>query len=264
MNRLVHALFVWTMVLIVVVVTLYLFYTGYDYYSLPVEERFYHEHYDWFKPSGAFGHGLGIVGTLLVAIGVILYIARKQYGFLERWVRIKYMLEFHIFLCTLGPILILFHTTFKFNGIVSISFWSMVVVVLSGVVGRFIYIRIPRSESGKELEFVEVENLHKNLQLELQKSGLLQLSQSNALEFSGLQSIRKTIRTSSLEKSEQNRIWNLAKQEYFIQRRLKNLDLMKKLFEYWHVAHRPFALIMFVILVVHVIATLALGYRWIF
>lgn len=83
MNRLVHALFVWTMVLIVVVVTLYLFYTGYDYYSLPVEERFYHEHYDWFKPSGAFGHGLGIVGTLLVAIGVILYIARKQYGFLE-------------------------------------------------------------------------------------------------------------------------------------------------------------------------------------
>lgn len=264
MNQFIHTLYISIMVLTVILATGYLAYLGYDYYSLPPEERFYHEQYDWFKPSGVFGHGLGIIGTIMVAVGVFLYIARKQYGFLERWVRIKYMLEFHIFLCTLGPILILFHTTFKFNGIVSVSFWSMVLVVLSGVIGRFIYIRIPRSESGKELEFVEVENLHKNLQLELQKSGLLQLSQSNALEFSGLRSIRKTILSSSLEKAEQNRIWHLARQEYMIQKRLKNLNLMKKLFEYWHVAHRPFALIMLVILVVHVIATLALGYRWIF
>ena len=44
--------------------TVYLIYTGYNYYNTPMEERFYHPRHDWFKPSGAYGHGLGIVGTL--------------------------------------------------------------------------------------------------------------------------------------------------------------------------------------------------------
>jgi len=252
------------MVITTIGVTVYISYVGYDYYSLPIEERFYHEKYDWFKPSGTFGHGLGILGTLMVTIGVFLYIARKHYGLMAQWVRIKYMLEFHIFLCTLGPILILFHTTFKFKGIVSISFWSMVIVVLSGVIGRFIYIRIPRSESGEELEFVEVENLHKNLQSQLKKSGLMQLTDGTPIHFSGLRFVRKMIKGSPLPKNEQKELWKLAKEEYLIQRRLKNLHLMKKLFAYWHVAHKPFALIMFMVLIVHVVVTLALGYKWIF
>lgn len=53
------------------------------------------------------------------------------------------------------PILVLFHTTFKFGGIVSIAFWSMVIVVLSGVVGRFLYIRLPRDWQGREFTFAD-------------------------------------------------------------------------------------------------------------
>ncbi|MBN1199798.1 MAG: hypothetical protein JXA23_10635 [Bacteroidales bacterium] len=37
----------------------------------------------------------------------------------------------------------LFHTSFKFGGLVAISFWSMAAVFFSGIIGRFIYIRIP-------------------------------------------------------------------------------------------------------------------------
>ena len=55
----------------------------------------------------------------MVIVGVFLYIARKRYNFLVKYLRLKYLLEFHIFLCVLGPILILFHTAFKFGGIVS-------------------------------------------------------------------------------------------------------------------------------------------------
>lgn len=74
--------------------------------------------------------GLGILGTFMILFGVSIYIARKRYNFLAKYIRLKYLLEFHIFLCTFGPILVVFHTTFKFNGIVSIAFWSMVAVVL--------------------------------------------------------------------------------------------------------------------------------------
>ena len=147
------------MAAIVVVVTVYLFYKGLDYYQTPMEERFYHPRHDWFKPSGLYGHGLGIIGTFLILFGVTIYIARKRYNFLSRFIRLKYLLEFHIFLCTIGPIMILFHTAFKFGGIVSVAFWSMVAVVLSGVIGRFIYIQIPRTIEGRELTLNEVKEM---------------------------------------------------------------------------------------------------------
>ena len=45
---------------------------GVPYYMTSIEERFYHPDHDYFKPSGLFGHGLGIVGTLLILIGVLI------------------------------------------------------------------------------------------------------------------------------------------------------------------------------------------------
>ena len=151
------------MAIITLITTIYLFYTGFSYYQTSLEERFYHPNHDWFKPSGAFGHGLGIVGTLMILFGVSIYIARKRYNFLSRFIRLKYLLEFHIFLCTLGPILVLFHTAFKFGGIVSIAFWSMVAVVLSGVIGRYIYIQIPHTIDGRMLSLNEVKNMKTDL-----------------------------------------------------------------------------------------------------
>ena len=76
---------------------------------------------------------------------------------------LKHWLEFHIFLCTVGPILVLYHTSFKFGGIVSVSFWSMVLVVLSGIVGRFIYIQIPRTIQGKEIDMQDLISMREDL-----------------------------------------------------------------------------------------------------
>ena len=151
------------MTTIVVLVTFYISFYGYDYYVSPIEERFYLPMHKWLKPSGTFGHGLGIIGTFMIVFGVGIYIARKRYNFMAKYIRLKYLLEFHIFLCVLGPILILFHTAFKFGGLVSIAFWSMVLVVLSGVIGRFIYIQIPRTIKGRELSLNEVKEMKGNI-----------------------------------------------------------------------------------------------------
>ena len=86
---------------------------------------------------------------------------------------VKHWLEFHIFLCTLGPILILFHTAFKFGGLVAISFWSMVAVFLSGIAGRFIYLQIPRSIEGRELDLNEVRAMKTNLTENLRNTSSL-------------------------------------------------------------------------------------------
>lgn len=49
-----------------------------------------------------------------------------------------------------GPILITYHTTYKLGGIVAVSFWSMVVVMVSGIIGRYIYVQIPVGISNYE------------------------------------------------------------------------------------------------------------------
>lgn len=262
------------MVLITIIVTAYLIYTGYSYYSTSLEERFYHPRYNWFKPSGVFGQGLGILGTFMITFGVVIYIARKRYNFLSKYIRLKYLLEFHIFLCTLGPILILFHTAFKFGGIVSIAFWSMVAVVLSGVAGRFIYTQIPRTIEGRALSLSEVKNmktdlsktLHEKLKLD---TSIIQLfisysNDENSSKPTSVRKLKKVLKNNKLPKAERISVLKMVKNEKILSKKIARLEKMQQLFKYWHVAHMPFALIMLIIVIIHVAVTLAFGYKWIF
>ncbi len=286
MNKTVHNLYIGAMVFTFLAVTVYLTYTGYSYYGSPLEERFYHPSHDWFKPSGAFGHGLGIIGTLMILFGVVLYIARKRYNFMAKQLRLKYLLEFHIFLCTLGPVLVLFHTAFKFGGVVSVAFWSMVAVVASGVIGRFIFIQIPRTIEGRELSLNEVKGMKTDLSKTLRASVTMddemsrlingfgsgeQQSDSGNSFLSKFFKDRKTIRTinnrlkqQNIDRKERMSLIKIVKEEISLSNKIGRLQTMQKLFKYWHVAHLPFALIMLIVLVIHVGVTLAFGYKWIF
>ncbi len=263
------------MVVITLLITTYLVYTGLGYYSTPLEERFYHPRHNWFKPSGLYGQGLGIIGTLLILIGVTLYIARKRYNFLGKYIRLKYLLEFHIFLCTLGPILILFHTAFKFGGIVSVAFWSMVAVVLSGVVGRFIYNQIPRTIEGRALSLNELDDMKVNLAEVLEKRFSLAtntieivtdiMRSENAIANSKkLEYLKRTLDRNELPKKDRKAILSLVRKEIQLSHKIARLQKMQQLFKYWHVAHMPFALIMLIVVVIHVAVTVAFGYKWIF
>jgi len=280
MNKTTHNIYIGTMAFLVIAITYYIASTGYSYYSLPIEERFYHEKYDWFKPSGVMGHGLGVVGTFLITFGVAIYIARKRYGFLKNQIRLKYLLEFHIFLCTLGPILILFHTSFKFGGIVAIAFWSMIAVVLSGVVGRYIYIQIPRSIEGRELSIQDIQIKRKEFEQQIEKSEFLDsetrdiILSSNTENKWGLKTyllnrlklgqIRKNLSNSNLSQNEKKQILEMTREEMSLASKIGRLQQMQNLFKYWHVIHMPFAIIMLVIVLIHVVVTIAFGFKWIF
>ena len=278
MSPVVHRLYISTFVVVTAFVTVYLAVDGASYYQTSLEERFYHDDHANLKASGLVGHGLGIVGTLMMVFGVSSYMLRKRVSRFSRVGVLKYWLEFHIFLCTLGPILVLFHTSFKFGGLVAISFWSMVAVVLSGVIGRFIYIQIPRTIQGRELSLADLEekrstlisqlaelnvsqDLISRLQAGVRKKGYLgSWAERRNLD----RSISREIKRSSTGKAKQREIMKLVRQETQLQQRIANLNTMRQLFKYWHVAHLPFALVMLVIMVIHVGVTLAFGYKWIF
>jgi hypothetical protein len=289
MSSIAHRIFLSTLVTIVFIITVLLFYKGISYYNVSLEERVYHPEHVLLKPSGTLGHGMGITGSLFMIIGMLSYMARKRYRFLSRVGLLKHWLEFHIFLCTLGPILVLFHTSFKFGGLVAISFWSMVAVFLSGIIGRFIYLQLPHTIDGHELSLNEVRAMKSDVVQIIKNTYSLDQETYNILEDSvkrkvdvytrstfirytrnylnDLGSIRKVksaLKRNNLPKNEKKMILTLIKDDLNLNEKIERLDTMQNLFKYWHVAHLPFALVMLIIMIIHVAVTIVFGYRWIF
>ena len=289
MTKFAHRLYLSVLVAVVFIALITLIYNGMSYYSLGSEERVYHQNHAILKPSGSIGHGLGIVGTLFIIFGVGSYMARKRYRFLSRIGILKHWLEFHIFLCTLGPILVLFHTSYKFGGLVAISFWSMVAVFLSGIIGRFIYLQIPHSIEGRELSLNEIREMKTDIAVLLKKSHDLDEETYNLLvdsikrkvgvynkstfiryirnylkDLKSIKRVKTLLNRSYLPENEKKVILDLIVDDIKLNQTIERLDTMQNLFKYWHVVHSPFALVMLIIMVIHVAVTILFGYRWIF
>jgi hypothetical protein len=261
---------------------------GYDYYRLPTDQRPHNSLHEQWKPSGIIGHGVGIVGSVLMLI-LLTYSLRKRSRAMQRWGNIRWWLNYHIWMGITGPLLVLLHTTFKFGGIVSISFWSMVAVALSGVLGRYIYVQIPRTVDGQELSDAELADLDESLQERLREQYalsdevMLQLSAVGmparrhgwgilwsvfvgdlAMPFK-LHSARRLLTKKNLiPNHEISSALKLVKRRAKLHRRMALLSSARELLHHWHIIHRPFALVMLLIMTVHVIITVLFGYHWIF
>lgn len=279
----IHQIVIGVLAILVASTVSVLLYIGYDYYSIPLEERHFHALNQSFKASGVVGHGLGIIGSLFIILGVFSYMVRKRFRFFSRIGILKHWLEFHIFLCTLGPFLVLFHTTFKFGGIVALSFWSMVAVFLSGIVGRYIYLQIPRSIEGNELSLHEMEEQRDEMNKQLRQSvtldeSIYELTNSfpgggkshsifwglNKEERVALRRLRSELKRQSIPNKRSGEIVQQFKDQLRLKKRIERLVTMQKLFAYWHVAHLPFALIMLIVMIIHVVVAVTFGYKWIF
>jgi sulfur relay (sulfurtransferase) DsrC/TusE family protein len=289
MSKIAHKIFIGILIAIVFITLSTLIYKGMSYYSISLEERVYHPDHALLKPSGILGHGMGIIGSLFMIIGVGSYMARKRYRLLSRIGLLKHWLEFHIFLCTMGPILVLFHTAYKFGGLVAISFWSMVAVFLSGIIGRFIYIQIPRTIEGRELSLNEVREMKSDVAVMVRNSYNMDEESYSVIADSikkkvelynknlfvryirkyfndrkSIQAIRILLKKNKLPRAEYKKILALVKDDIILNRKIERLDTMQNLFKYWHVVHSPFALVMLIIMVIHVAVTIVFGYKWIF
>lgn len=289
MSKLIHRFYIYSLVIITLAVFFTLAIYGAGYYKTAIPDRHYHIQNELLKPTGIIGHGIGIIGSALIVVGVFGYMARKRFRSLSRTGALKYFLEFHIFLCTLGPVLILYHTTFKFSGIVAISFWSMVAVVVSGIVGRFIYLQIPRTIQGRELSLSDLAGMENDLFTEIQeqykvnyeiimhlnvalssfesvenKNFIFRIINRLRFEKKLMEQVKSELKEQHLTRNDFRKVIRLFKSKIVLNRRIAWLSTMQNFLRYWHVAHLPFALIMLVIMIVHVIVAVMFGYKWIF
>lgn len=189
-----HKVFVFFLIIVGTLTALTIWARNYSYYLTPLQERPLYARYDSLKPEGIESHGYGVIGTAMIFIGVIVYSTRKRVKKLAHFGKIRDYLDFHIFMCLVGPILIMYHTTFKFGGIAGAGFWCMTAVVLSGFIGRYFYRFIPKNIEGHELTVKELEDkrqqllqslntqysLGSDLLQQIDEAGVLQIDNSRA------------------------------------------------------------------------------------
>jgi hypothetical protein len=97
--------------------------------------------------SSLVGHGIGVAGFVLMLLTASLYPLRK----LRRdagWGRTAGWLKLHMVTGLVGPYMVLLHTAMRFSGLAGFTMLLTLVVVASGVVGRYLYTRLPRTQQG--------------------------------------------------------------------------------------------------------------------
>ena len=256
---------------------------GWTYYTTPSAVRGYTRAHQLLRPAGRAGHLFGVGGFVMMLVPVA-YAIRKRVRGLRDVGRMTTWLEVHVFCGIVGPVLVTFHTSFKFNGIVSVAYWSMIAVVLSGFVGRYLFVRIPRSIRGHELTQAELDARALELSRELAAAQLpdQMLADIEAFEhrlttahdrlsytslFLGeirmrreIGRLREAISRHGASAELGHAAIELAAGRATLARRIAYLTKTKRLFELWHVFHLPLVYIMFAIVVVHVGVTMYMGY----
>ena len=255
---------------------------GWDYFTTGMADRPHHPDFREFRAAGRVGHGVGILGSFMIVL-LLLYSLRKRMRVLQRAGQLPIWLRYHIFLGIAGPILITLHTAFKVGGLVSVSYWSMVAVALSGFFGRYLYQQIPRNVLGETLDVAEIEARNDALLVELSMNHNMDDRAATVLEDLALRKLEhraapmallmlpflngvlvRQLQRWSLRHVDGDRAVavRLAKDWVLQTRRLRLFHLIRDLFHYWHVFHKPFAFIMILVMIVHVAVAVALGYVW--
>ena len=247
-----------------------------------------------YTPSEGPGYVFGIVGGTLILV-LLLYPLRKRFKFMNRFGSAPAWFRVHMVLGIAGPVLILFHSNFSLGATNSnVALFAMLIVALSGVVGRYIYGKIHNGLYGARTELQDLLGNVTSLVTAIEqdtggangliakeltdfgaralrpgRSILSSLVQAMVLPFSVrfartriLSAVREFIRSNAASQ-------NWARQErrlHFNQARMhvvsyldgivkaSQLSFYEKLFGLWHVLHIPLFFLFIITGVVHVIA----------
>lgn len=242
--------------------------SGWDYYRLAATARPRHPDYARLTSGGSLGHLFGLAGSALILI-LLLYVVRKRWKRLARAGSLRTWLDIHIWMGVTGPLLIVLHSAFKVGGLVAFSYWSMVLVAVSGALGRYLYGQIPRDEEGVELDAGSLQTRQAALEADLDAAGLpLALRREVDHPAGGLSSWlaldlawplrrrrwRRELAAAGL--AAPTHVLGTLRRLELLRRRRVALDLARRLLHHWHVFHRPFAAIMILFMIIHVVVAL--------
>jgi hypothetical protein len=261
---------------------------GAPYYILPRGEQLRHALHPWFRPSGYVGQMAGVV-TFLGFLFMWLFPLRKKLRRAPEWVGpVPRWLNVHIGVGLVLPLVGAIHAGFRFGGVIGLGYFAMLIVCASGVVGRYLYVRIPRSRGGVELGLGEVAAHQRALLGEIaDASGLSVLDVQEILKVESVPAnvgigrafvlmVRDDIARARAARRLRARlasgrtvdgkhvraIMALARREMSLNQQTRLLNATHSIFRHWHAAHRPVAITAFIAVTIHVVVVVSVGATW--
>ncbi len=271
----------------VVALTLY----GRDYYRLNQSERALSPKHHLLKPGGVIGANLGLLGVVLVC-GIFLYPLRRRWRWLQKQGTSKHWLDHHIVLGVAAPVCIAFHSSFKFRGLAGLAFLLMILVSISGLLGRYLYAQVLQDITTAELLLQELEaalerqrivrpsDLHiffprlpdprRVSNWSPLRAAMYMLGADLARPFHILQLRLKVLggaaaipsilgigrqRDPSLDE-----VIRLARSRGLLSRRILLLSQAKRVLQLWHVVHKPFSYTFAILALLHIVVAMMLGF----
>jgi len=235
------------------------------------------------------GYYLGIIGGVCMLV-LLLYPLRKKIRALSAFGPIKYWFRIHMALGIIGPTLILYHANFSLGSVNSnVALFCMLIVAISGLIGRFIYTRIHYGLYGEKMTLVELkqdlENTRQRIDERLLSLPQIQQELENLtalvakrrhfaiqLLLTPIMTINIYFRRKKIKhilkqdmKNNRSRISNdhidIFKESLktiysYIEtsRRLGQLMTYERLFALWHILHLPLFFMLVITGIIHVVA----------
>ena len=246
-----------------------------------------------YEPGSTLGYNLGLAGGLLM-VSLLIYPLRKRVRFLAWLGRMESWFKFHMMAGIGGPLLVLFHSTFKIGSMNGrVALYAMLLVAFSGVVGRFLYRHLHRGLYGRQLTLADAENdlkasaeslnsifsLQPDIELRLRAfyeenfahldSVILRVWRFVTLHWRSRRLAREIRRDAKLALKRLGREKQIPRSELIISHKLareqvdRYLDAVvrasqfagwERLFSLWHVVHIPFIYLLLFSGIIHVIA----------
>lgn len=246
-----------------------------------------------FDPRTEAGYWVGVVGGSMMLL-LFAYPLRKRWTFMARFGTTRLWFIVHMVLGVLGPVIVLAHSSFRIGSLnAGVALVSMLVVALSGVVGRFVYLHVHRGLGGEReslqtlqtqlgliddtavggLSFApEAQAAMRDLHRHVGQPGdrwsehLYRLTVLPLRLMASRRSIRAEVRrqTRRLAEAEgwapdmherrQRKALGLVDEHVAAVQRVAQFAAYTRIFSFWHVLHVPFVVMMVVCAIVHIVA----------
>jgi thioredoxin reductase/NAD-dependent dihydropyrimidine dehydrogenase PreA subunit len=265
-----------------------LWFVGRNYYGLSPAARAQSTLHSALRSGGIWGHGVGVVATAVMLSNFLLPL-RKHWRRLKGRKPIRHWLTFHVFVGIMSPLVILFHAAFGLNNMVAtLCYTSLVCVVGTGLLGRFIYGLVPVA-GDRYLEITELRSRMEQIQGSLNPllakvrrpqnvHWLLRVAATAVPEGVGtlramvtfpLDLIRIRIalmRCRSLfgDRKDYREFGRMIVRLLRLNRQVAVFRTAKSLMNHWRPVHVILAVFLLLVIAVHIATSVYLGYRWVF
>ena len=221
--------------------------------------------------ENGMGYWLGIIGGLLMLM-LLIYPLRKRK---PRWRYIgsvKFWFRFHMIMGIGAPVLIIYHSGYQLGSLNGrVAFFSMIIVALSGLVGRYFYRRIHHGLYGETIRFEELYKTDDDWLKKLPESNPaitelaaalsaieLNITNTHAGEnrsywhYRSMRGQLKRLQKSVSQQIPTPEIRQLMLARIRSLRSICHLGINEVLFSYWHILHFPLFLMLIVSASIHV------------